>query len=115
MKFFCTTIIIFCVQIANCQSINDLTGNWKGTYQKVPFGILMANSYEDIMDIEIHSDSIITGVVHSYYSKGRYTHTRINGRINWKDSTVVISDEKLLDDNFDKKLYSTCFGTEFLK
>jgi len=90
----------------------SLSGSWKGSFEH---SIWMLNSTEDILEIEVINDSIITGVVHSYYKNGRFAHIKISGTINWKDSVLNTSDEDEISSNVNKKLYGLCLGTMQLK
>jgi hypothetical protein len=65
--------------------------------------------------MEVNNDSVISGVIHSYYTKGRYAHVKISGIINWKDSVLNTSDEEEISSNVNKKFYETCLGTMQLK
>ena len=67
------------------------------------------------MELEINNDTLISGIVHSYYTKGRYDHVKINGHINWKDSIFTIFDEKEISHNINTKAYDACFGIMVLK
>jgi len=90
----------------------SLSGLWKGLTEH---SIWVLNSTGDILEIEINNDNIITGVIHSYYSKGRYSHTKISGVINRKDSVLNILDEEEISHNINNKLYENCLGSMQLK
>jgi len=62
------------------------------------------------MELEINNDSIITGVIHNYYTKGRFDHTKINGTVSWKDSIINIDEIEEISHNINNKLYETCLG-----
>lgn len=94
-----------------CQA-QSLSGLWKGSTEH---SIWVLNSTEDILEIEVNNDSIITGVIHSYYTKGRFSHTKIGGIIKWKDSVLNILDEEEISHNINNKLYENCLGTMQLK
>ena len=110
MKHFLHTIIlILFYKIAYSQSVS---GIWKGNNEH---SIWVLNSDEVVLEIEISSDSLITGVLHNYYKKGRFEHIKISGIISWKDSVVHIVEEEEISHNINTKLYETCLGEMQLK
>lgn len=90
----------------------SLSGFWKGSTEH---SIWMLNPTKDILEIDVNNDSVISGVVHSYYTKNRFVHTKISGTINWKDSVLNIFDEEEISHNINTKLYELCLGTMQLK
>lgn len=108
-RFFYVFVSILFYDYCQAQS---LSGLWKGSSEH---SIWVLNSTEDILEIEVNNDSIITGVVHSYYTKGRFSHTKISGIINWKDSVLNILEEEEISHNINNKFYENCLGTMQLK
>lgn len=108
-KFFYTTILLLFSFISKSQSIN---GIWKGGCEH---SIFVLNPVEIILELELNNDSLISGVIHNYYKKGRYDHTKISGFINWKDSIVIIIDGEEITHNINMKLFENCSGTMQLK
>ena len=106
---YCTLLFLFFYSISYDQSLN---GTWKGHSEH---SIFVLNPTEIILELEINNDTLISGIVHSYYTKGRYDHVKINGHINWKDSIFTIFDEKEISHNINTKAYDACFGTMALK
>jgi len=106
---YCTLLFLFFYSISYDQSLN---GTWKGYSEH---SIFVLNPTEIILELEINNDTLISGIVHSYYTKGRYDHVKINGHINWKDSIFTIFDEKEISHNINTKAYDACFGTMALK
>src|SRR5262245_41535066 len=102
-----TTLLL----LYSCCCGQSIEGIWKGKSGKA-FGML--NSSEEIMEIEISNDSLVSGLIHNYYSKERFEHVKITGVINWKDSILNITEEKLISDNI-SKFYETCLGKMQLK
>jgi hypothetical protein len=94
------------------QTDQSLNGTWKGHSE---YSIFVLNPTEIFLELEINNDMLISGIVHSYYTKGRYDHVKINGYINWKDSIFTIFDEKEISHNINTKAYDACFGTMTLK
>jgi hypothetical protein len=90
----------------------SLNGLWKGHSER---SIWVLNSTEDILEMEVNHDSVISGIIHSYYTKGRYSHTKFSGIINLKDSILNIWEEEEISHNINTKLYETCLGTMLLK
>lgn len=107
-----TTFIILSFFICVSCGSQTISGSWQGTYQH---SILVVNALEDFMEIEISSDSLITGISHSYYKNGRYSHVVLGGIIHWKDSTLDIEDLQEIKHNFNTKLYSFCAGIQQLQ
>lgn len=75
----------------------------------------MLNPVEEVLELEVNSDTLISGVIHSYFTKGRFDHVKISGLINWKDSIFTIIDGEEISHNINTKIFSTCFGTMKLK
>lgn len=103
-QFFHVFISILFSGYCHAQSFSGL---WKGSTQH---SIWVLNSTEDILEIEVVNDSIITGVTHSYYKNGRFAHVKISGVINWKDSMLNIVDEEEISHNINTKFYELCLG-----
>ncbi len=101
-------LILFCYNTYS-QSLN---GEWKG---RCEHSIFMLNPVEIILEIEVNNDSIISGVIHSYYKKDKFDHTKISGIINWRDSILKIIDVSEISHNINNKLYESCLGTMNLK
>jgi hypothetical protein len=102
-------VSLFFTTISYTQS---LSGLWKGSSEH---SIWVLNSTRDILEMEVNNDSVISGVVHSYYTKGRYSHTKISGIINWKDSVINILEEEEIWHNINTNFYKLCLGTMQLK
>jgi hypothetical protein len=107
-RFLFTILILFQVKCYN-QSLNGL---WKGGSQH---SIFVLNPVEEVLELEVNNDRFISGVIHSYYTKGRFDHVKISGFINWKDSIFTIIDGEEISHNINTKIFSTCFGTMKLK
>jgi hypothetical protein len=70
----------------------------------------MLNSANSVVELSIINDSLITGVEHDYFTKGRFSHTRITGHINWKDSIINIEEIEEISTNINPQRYESCFG-----
>jgi hypothetical protein len=108
-QFFYVFVSILFSEYCQAQS---LSGLWKGSTEH---SIWVLNSTENILEIEVNNDSIITGVIHDYYTKGRFEHIKISGTVNWKDSTLNISEEEEISHNINTKFWELCLGTMQLK
>jgi len=108
-------LLLVFISYLNNSYTQTLSGTWYCTPRSSVFDFLTLDSVEDIMEIELSADSLINGIVHSYFTKGRYSHIKVTGKINWKDSLVVLEDIQLLDHNINTKTWSFCYGIEHLK
>ena len=90
----------------------SLNGLWQGQSER---SIFILNPIQTVLELEVHSDSLLSGVIHSYYSKGRYEHVKIRGSINWKDSIAIILEEEEITHNINPKFFEICLGTMQLK
>lgn len=97
----------------HCYSYSQsLNGIWKGQSERSFF---VLNPTEIILDLEIYNDTLISGIIHSYYTKGRFDHVKISGHINLKDSIFYIIDEAEIRHNINTKFFEMCRGTMTLK
>lgn len=85
----------------------SLDGYWKGSTEH---SLLVLNPMTIVLEINVRNDTIITGVLHNYYSKGRFEHVKINGVINWKDSVCDILEEEEISHNINNKIFELCLG-----
>lgn len=98
----------------NKSAAQILSGTWVETSKASPLDFLFLTSTEDIMELSVSADTVLKGIVHSNYSKGRFTHVTVSGVVHWKDSSVILKDVKILDHNINMKVYTYCYGIEFL-
>jgi hypothetical protein len=88
----------------------DISGSWKGNTSQ-SFWIL--NSKAVVVEISVYNDSLITGVTHAYYTKGRYEHYKIHGKYNRKDSTIIFTEDSVISYNIGS--FGQCFGKYVMK
>ncbi len=50
-----------------------------------------------VLELTMINDSVITGLSHAYYTRGRFEHHRVNGRIDKRRGFVYLSEDSLLD------------------
>ena len=89
----------------------SLNGVWKSTYER---SIWVLNPIKSEVELSILSDSLLTGVEHAYYKKGGFTHTKLVGTINWKDSVVVVDEIEEIT-NLNLRKYESYFGKLHLR
>jgi hypothetical protein len=108
--------VIWGILLKTQSKSQSLSGTWveSSKHNPSPLDLFFLSSTDDIMELSLSSDSLLSGVIHSNYTKGRYTHVKIAGIVHWKDSTVIIKDKKILDHNFNMRVYNYCYGIEFL-
>lgn len=97
-------ILILLPSFSIAQSLN---GSWKGNTER-SFWIL--NSTEIVLEIEVTNDSIISGVIHNYYTKARFEHIKISGVFDWKDSTATLVEEEEISTNINSVFFDLCLG-----
>ena len=74
-----------------------LNGRWVGNSEK---SIFVSNPTKIVVEIEIHNDSLITGVSHLFYRHGDYEHHKISGLYNKIDSTLVFIEDSVISYKF---------------
>jgi hypothetical protein len=94
------------LDISNIYS-QPLSGVWKGYTEH---SILMLNPSEVVLEISFYNDSLITGVIHNYYKRQKFDHTKISGVFNEKDSVITLTEDKEITHNINSKFYETCLG-----
>lgn len=107
----CFYAMLFSLLHTSCFT-QSLNGTWKGQSERSFF---VLNPTEIILDLEIYNDTLISGIIHSYYTKGRFDHVIISGHINLKDSIFYIIDEAEIRHNINTKFFEMCRGTMTLK
>ena len=65
-------ILTFCSLLSHAQ---DISGTWIGNYKKTS---LTYNPEKLIVEIFVHSDSIVTGASHLFYKNFKYEHFKTN-------------------------------------
>ena len=99
--------LFFCIVFSFTCYTQSLNGVWNASYER-SFWVL--NSVKSAVELNITNDSLITGVEHDYFTKGRFSHTKITGKIIWKDSIINIEEIEEISTNVNPKAYESCFG-----
>ena len=50
-----------------------------------------------VLELSVINDSTITGISHAYYSRGRFEHHKLSGRIDRRRGFVYLSEDSLID------------------
>ena len=89
-KFCYPIIFLFLFKYCSAQNIN---GTWKGNFGRTLF---MDRPLELIIELNINSDSIVTGASHLHYDNNLYEHYKITGKYDKKDSTIYFKEDSII-------------------
>lgn len=89
MRLFFLPILLLLFIPAGSQSIS---GIWEGNNEPSHY----IKPERVVLEIWEYNDSLITGVSHLYYSRGRYEHHKLSGRINKRTSRVYLSEDSII-------------------
>jgi hypothetical protein len=70
-----------------------LSGVWEGSNGPSSYYI---QPERVVLELTEYNDSMITGVSHLYYSRGRYEHHKISGRVDKRNSKVYLSEDSII-------------------
>ncbi len=100
---------ILCNTLCFFSFAQSLEGVWIGNSAKT---IFIKHPESTILELSIY-DSLISGVSHLYYKANKYEHHKIKGKINWKDSTVLII-ESFIETNVDKPVFEVQYKMKLI-
>lgn len=101
-------ILTFCSLLSHAQ---DISGTWIGNYQKT---ILTSNPEKLVVEIFVHSDSIVTGASHLFYKNSKYEHYKIKGIFHKRDSTISFTEDSTIAVKL-SFMASNCLGNYLMK
>lgn len=104
-RIFCTCLLLLIVSVSEL-SAQDITGLWTGNYG---WNFLSPRPRKLVVEIDLHNDSIISGMSHLYYRNDRYEHYYISGIYHRKDSTFTFTEDSALAVNLGFFM-SNCLG-----
>ena len=84
------TCLLLVSHFSNSQNIS---GVWEG--HTAPSHYVMP--LKVVLELSVTNDSIINGLVHAYYTRGRFEHHKLSGRIEKRRGFVYLSEDSLLD------------------
>ncbi len=84
------TILQFFCAIGVCQNIS---GNWTGNSEKSPF---ILSPKKIVLELTLYSDSLITGVTHTYYKDEMYEHHKVSGKFHRKKNLLVFTEDSIV-------------------
>ena len=90
INYFLITGLLLLSHLSNSQNIS---GVWEG--HTAPSHYVMP--LKVVLELSVTSDSIINGLVHAYYTRGRFEHHKLSGRIERRRGFVYLSEDSLLD------------------
>ena len=90
INYFLITGLLLVSHLSNSQNIS---GVWEG--HTAPSHYVMP--LKVVLELSVTSDSIITGLVHAYYTRGRFEHHKLSGRVDKRRGFVYLSEDSLLD------------------
>lgn len=91
-------------------SAQEIAGVWTGNSAN---HLLVAKPAKIVVELELYNDSLLTGVSHLYYSKGRYEHYKLKGKYKRSDSTLEFREDSMIA--FKYKGALPCMGTYAMK
>ncbi len=83
-------VFIFIFQNSFAQSLN---GTWTGNYSSSG-GVVIPSLIQ--LEFQQVNEKEFTGVLHLYYSRGGYEHTKISAVLNPLDSTIVLREDSAI-------------------
>ena len=90
INYFLITGLLLVSHLSNSQNIS---GVWEGhtspSHYVMPLKV--------VLELSVTNDSILNGLVHAYYTRGRFEHHKISGRIERRRGFVYLSEDSLLD------------------
>lgn len=89
MKYFLRLFILLLIMNTENASAQSLNGTWTGNYSKQ---MLALNPESLIVELNIYSDSLVTGLTHLYYKNGKYEHHKLDGIYHAEDSTITFEE-----------------------
>ena len=90
INYFLITGLLLLSHLSNAQNIS---GVWEG--HTAPSHYVMP--LKVVLELTVTNDSIINGLVHAYYTRGRFEHHKLSGRIERRRGFVYLSEDSLLD------------------
>ena len=90
INYFLITCLLLVSHFSNSQNIS---GVWEG--HTAPSHYVMP--LKVVLELSVTNDSIINGLVHAYYTRGRFEHHKLSGRIEKRRGFVYLSEDSLLD------------------
>ena len=90
INYFLVIGFLFVGHLSNSQNIS---GVWEG--HTAPSHYVMP--LKVVLELTVSNDSIINGLVHAYYTRGRFEHHKLSGRIERRRGFVYLSEDSLLD------------------
>jgi hypothetical protein len=86
--------VLFCFTMPAAKlAAQDITGTWEGNYEKT---FLTQRPQKLVVELFLHSDSVITGASHLYYRNNTYEHYSIRGVYRKADSIVSFSEDSVI-------------------
>lgn len=81
------------IPILNQAFTQDISGTWVGNYG---WNLLSTRPLKLVVEINLHNDSIITGLSHLYYRNNKYEHYTITGIYHRRDSTFTFKEDSVI-------------------
>lgn len=90
IKRFLLSLFLLLYQTAGSQT---LSGVWEG---ENGYSAYYIKPERVVLELSEYNDSLLTGVTHLYYSRGRYEHHKISGRIDKRSGKVYLSEDSII-------------------
>src|SRR6185503_3769257 len=104
-------LVIGFLLIACSSRTQDLSGIWEGHAAPSANYVLPLKL---VLELTVINDSTVIGISHGYYTRGRFEHHKLSGKIDRRRGFVYLSEDSLID--FKKGIFETIdAGTYALK
>lgn len=98
--------LLLAVLVSSHSFAQDITGIWTGNYGR---NLLSFQPLKLVVEINLHNDSIISGLSHLYYKNNKYEHYRISGIYHRRDSSFTFTEDSAIAVKLGP-LASNCMG-----
>lgn len=85
-------VIVFLLSFLQVHA-QDISGKWIGNYT---YNFFSSMPDKLVVEIYIHSDSIVSGTSHLYHGRGKYEHYTISGVYHKVDSTIYFKEDSTI-------------------
>ena len=87
-------LIVAFLLVGHVSNSQNLSGIWEGHTGPSASYVM---PLKVVLELTVINDSTITGISHAYYTRGRFEHHKLNGRIDRTRGFVYLSEDSLLD------------------
>lgn len=85
-------IVVFLLSFLQVHA-QDISGKWVGNYA---YNFFSSMADKLVIEINIHSDSLVSGTSHLYHGRDKYEHYTISGVYRKADSTIYFKEDSTI-------------------